>query len=56
MSLSRFIGEVLQENMRQAREYERAMHRFFEGEPVALKARRERYPSRDELYDRGRLR
>ena len=56
MSLSRFIGELLQQNMRQAREYERAMRRFFEGEPVALKGRRERYPSREELYDRGPLR
>jgi hypothetical protein len=56
MSLSRFIGELLQENMRQAREYERAMHRFFDGEPVPLKKSGERYPSRDKLYDRGRLR
>ena len=56
MSLSRFIGEVLQENMRQAREYERAMHRFFAGEPVALKGPRDRYRSREQLYDRGRLR
>ena len=56
MSLSRFVGELLQENMLQAREYERAMHRFFEGEPVALKGSRERYPSREQLYDRGRLR
>jgi hypothetical protein len=56
MSLSRFIGELLQQNMRQAREYARAMHRFFETEPVALKKPSERYPSREELYDRGRLR
>jgi hypothetical protein len=42
--------------MRQAREYERAMHRFFEGEPVALKGPRDRYPSREKLYDRGRIR
>ena len=56
MSLSRFVSELLQENMRQAREYERAMHRFFDGEPVALKKPRDRYPSREQLYDRGRLR
>ena len=56
MSLSRFIGELLQQNMRQAREYERSMHRFFKGEPVALKQPRDRYPSREELYARGRLR
>jgi hypothetical protein len=47
---------TVQQNMRQAREYERSMHRFFKGEPVALKQPRDRYPSREELYARGRLR
>lgn len=56
ISLSRFVGEVLQQNMRQAREYERAMHRFLEAEPVELKGASEPYPRREELYDRGRLR
>ena len=56
MSLSRFIGESLQQDMRQAREYEQAMRRFFEGEPVVLKRRSRRYPKREELYDRDRLR
>jgi hypothetical protein len=56
MSLSRFIGELLQQNMQRASEYERAMHRFFEGGPAALKGSRERYPSREELYCCGRLR
>ncbi len=56
MSLSRFIGEMLQQNMRQAREYERAMRRFLERRPARLKEPGERYPTREELYDRGRLR
>lgn len=56
MSLSRFIGEALQSNMQQAREYARAMHRFFEGEAVVLKKPGDRYPKREELYERGRLR
>ena len=56
MSLSRFIGESLQQDMRQAREYERAMRRFFDGEAVELKRRGRPYPKREELYDRGRLR
>lgn len=56
ISLSRFIGELLQKNMRQAREYERAMRRFFAIKPMALKRPGDRYPTRDELYDRGRLR
>ena len=56
MSLSRFIGELLQRNMGQAREYEQAMRRFFAEDAVALKEPQERYPSREALYDRGRLR
>jgi hypothetical protein len=56
MSLSRFIGELLQQNLRQAREYERAMRRFFATQPTALKRPGDKYPTRDELYDRGRLR
>jgi hypothetical protein len=56
MSLSRFIGEMLQQNMQQAREYERAMRRFLERRPARLKGSGERYPAREELYDRGRLR
>ena len=56
MSLSRFIGESLQQDIRQAREYEQAMRRFFDGEPVALKRQSRRYPKREELYDRDRLR
>jgi hypothetical protein len=56
MSLSRLIGEVLQKDMRQAREYERAMRRFFARGPVVLKQPGDRYPTREEIYDRGRLR
>jgi hypothetical protein len=56
MSLSRFIGESLQQDMRQAREYERAMRRFFDEEPIPLKRANRRYPKREQLYDRGRLR
>jgi hypothetical protein len=55
-SLSRFVGEVLQRNMRQAREYEQALRRFFASEPVAFKSGGKRYPRRDELYNRDRLR
>lgn len=56
MSLSRFIGELLQRNMHQARDYERAMRRFLARQPVALKRPGARYPTRDEVYERGRLR
>jgi hypothetical protein len=56
MSLSRFVGELLEKTMRESREYERAMRQYLAREPLALKSPRARYPSRDKLYDRGRLR
>jgi hypothetical protein len=56
MSLSRFVGQLLEKTMRESREYERAMRDYLAREPILLKGRRTRYPSRDKLYDRGRLR
>lgn len=56
MSLSRFVGQLLERTMRESREYERAMREYLTREPVPLKGARARYPSRDKLYDRARLR
>jgi hypothetical protein len=56
ISLSRFVGELLQKTMRESREYERAMRQYLAREPVPLKRGRARYPVREKLYDRGRLR
>jgi hypothetical protein len=56
LSLSRFVGELLEKTMRESREYERAMRQYLGREPIPLKSTRARYPSRDELYDRDRLR
>ncbi|MEX0977023.1 MAG: hypothetical protein WDZ50_08005 [Woeseia sp.] len=56
LSLSRFVGELLETTMRESREYERAMRRYLGREPAPLKRGRTRYPSRDKLYDRDRLR
>lgn len=56
LSLSRFIGQLLQKNLRQSRDYERAMHSFFAKQPTALSRPGGRYPTREERYDRGRLR
>jgi hypothetical protein len=56
ISLSRFVGELLEETMRESREYERAMRQYLSREPASLKRGRARYPSREKLYDRGRLR
>jgi hypothetical protein len=56
-SLSRFVGELLQRHMHEAREYDDAMRRFLSQRPFkSLKGPPERYPSRDELHDRARLR
>lgn len=56
MSLSRFVGELLEQRMNEAREYRRAMRRYLSKEPVALKPGGARYPRRGDLHDRSRLR
>jgi hypothetical protein len=42
--------------MHQSGEYERAMRRYLDKEPRKLKKRGARYPKRDELHGRDRLR
>jgi hypothetical protein len=56
ISLSRYIGELLEKTMRESREYERAMRQYLARGPAPLKPGRARYPLREKLYDRGRLR
>jgi hypothetical protein len=56
VSVSRFIGDLLRERMRHSREYDEAMRRFLSKGPYKIKGPRQRYPKREELYDRGRLR
>jgi hypothetical protein len=55
-SLSRFIGELLERSMRQSREYEQAMRSYLGGGPAKLRKRGAKYPSREEIHDRARLR
>lgn len=55
-SLSRFIGELLQQHMRESREYDEALRRFLARKPAKLKGEREHYPKREELHERPRLR
>ena len=55
-SVSRLVGEMLQKHMRESREYDEAMRRYLAKKPFKLKGPRQRYPRREELYDRGRLR
>ena len=56
MSLSRFLGGLLEQRMRESREYDEAMRRFLARAPVRLKRAGRRYATRDELHDRTGLR
>ena len=56
MSLSRFVGELLEKTMRESREYERAMRLYLSKQPAKLKKRGSRYPKREELHERDGLR
>jgi hypothetical protein len=55
-SVSRLVGEMLHERMRESREYDEAMRRYLAKKPFKLTGRAQRYPKREELYDRPRLR
>ena len=55
-SLSRFIGEVLRRELRHDDEYEAAYRAWRAAKPFPLKGPAERYPKREELYDRPVLR
>lgn len=50
-SVSRLLGELLRERMRQEEGYEAAMQRYLSVAPRVLKTTG-RYPTRDEIYDR----
>jgi hypothetical protein len=55
-SVSRLVGEILRERMRESREYDEAMRRFLAKPPVRLKRGGQRYAARDAVHDRSRLR
>ena len=56
LSLSRFIAEVLDRQLRESREYERAMQRYLSRAPSRLSKPGDAYPTRDEIHDRSGLR
>jgi hypothetical protein len=56
LSVSRFVGEVLREHMRESRKYNAAMKRYLALKPFPLTGRPQRYPKREDLYDRPVLR
>jgi hypothetical protein len=56
MSLSRYLGELLEKTMRRSREYDRAMRQYLARQPTVLKKRGAKYPTRDELHERNGIR
>jgi len=55
-SVSRMVGEMLQEKMRSEDAYEMARRQFFAVEPRLLRQEDGPLPSREELHDRAGLR
>lgn len=51
-SVSKILGETLKEKMRKERSYGRAQARYFGQQASPLKSAGQKYPSRDELYER----
>ena len=56
VSVSRYVADLLRDEMKHAAAYELAMKRFFALEPRPLKRKGTRYPRREELYDRPGVR
>lgn len=54
-SVSRLLGELLREKMREERNYERAMREYLAEKPRNLSGGA-KYPKREDLYDRKVLR
>lgn len=56
MSVSRFLGAILQGQMSQESTYEAAMRDYLDRNAVGMKIRGDRYPDRERLHDRSLLR
>jgi hypothetical protein len=55
-SVSRFVGELLQQHMKDRTSYLRAMRSFLSKPPYKLREPGEPLPTREELHERTRLR
>lgn len=51
-SISQLLGNLLRRRMQEENGYQAAMQQFLARTPMALKAKGERYPSREALYER----
>lgn len=52
MSLSKYLGELLKQQMEQDASYEAAMRRYLSLPPRELKSEPEPFPRREELHER----
>jgi hypothetical protein len=55
-SVSRFVGEHMQSSMKDRREYQRAYRRWLARPSFNLTGKPEKYPTREEIHDRTRIR
>jgi hypothetical protein len=55
-SMSRFLGDLLQQHMKDRTAYQRAMEQWQSKQPYVLRAPGEALPTRDEIHDRTRTR
>ena len=51
-SVSKLVGAMLQERMRREDAYERARRSYLSRKPVPLGRKGDRYPTREEIYER----
>jgi len=51
-SLSRFVGDLLREQMNEPEAYQRAQQSYLSRGPMTLRAPGQRYPTRDEVHQR----
>jgi thiaminase len=56
MSVSRFVGELLNERMAETRTYNQALRNFLAQKPFEFEFIDGRRPTREELHDRSGLR
>ena len=52
-SVSKLVGEMIEQKMRHGDAYERARRLYFSVQPKTLRAPGDRYPTREEIYTRG---
>jgi hypothetical protein len=54
VSVSRFVGDLVHERMRERREYDEAMRRFLAQKPFHFEWADGHRPTREEIHDRAR--